>query len=44
MESIIPMMFLGYFNIAIFIVFAVLGIYVLILLIKALKVYIKKNS
>ena len=44
MEPITPMIFLGYFNIAIFIAFAVLGIYVLILLIKALKVYIKKNS
>lgn len=44
MDEIIPILFLGYLNIFIFIAFVVLGIYVLILLIKALRIYIKKNS
>ena len=44
MDQIIPIIFLGYLNIFIFIAFVVLGIYVLILLIKALRIYIKKNS
>ena len=34
----------GFINIALVLTFAGLGIYALILLIKALKVYIKKNS
>ena len=34
----------GFVNIAIFLAFLGLGIYVLILLIKALKIYINKNS
>ena len=33
-----------YFNFILIITFSVLGIYALILLIKALKIYIKKNS
>lgn len=44
MNSMIPIVFLGYFNIAIFLAFSVLVIYILILLIKVLKIYIKKNS
>lgn len=47
MEPITPMIFLGYFNIAIIIakgILVILGIYALILLIKALRIYIKKNS
>ena len=44
MDQIIPIIFLGYLNIFIFIAFVVLGIYALVLLIKALKTYIKKNS
>lgn len=39
-----PIVIWGYLNIALMLTFAGLGIYVLILLIKALKVYIKKNS
>lgn len=34
----------GFINIAIFLSFFCLGIYVLILLIKVLKIYINKNS
>lgn len=44
MEPIAPITLLGYLNISLFLIFSVLGIYVLILIIKALKVYIKKNS
>lgn len=33
-----------FINIALILTFTILGIYVLILLIKALKIYIKKNS
>lgn len=35
---------LVYVNIALFLTFSILGIYALILLIKALKIYIRKNS
>lgn len=35
---------LAYMNIALFLTFTILGIYALILLIKALKIYINKNS
>ncbi|MDU5110961.1 MAG: hypothetical protein E6248_10975 [Clostridium sp.] len=34
----------GFINVSIFLTFFGLGIYVLILLIKALKIYINKNS
>lgn len=40
----VPIVIWGYLNIALMLTFAGLGIYVLILLIKALKVYINKNS
>ena len=39
-----PIVIWGYLNIALILTFSGLGIYILILLIKALKVYIKKNS
>ncbi|MDU6340166.1 MULTISPECIES: hypothetical protein [unclassified Clostridium] len=44
MEPLVPVIFLGYFNIALYLAIAGLGIYILILIIKALKIYIKKNS
>lgn len=42
--NIINIAIWGFINIAIFLAFLGLGIYVLILLIKALKIYINKNS
>ena len=44
MEPLVPVIFLGYFNITLYLAIAGLGIYILILIIKALKIYIKKNS
>ena len=40
----LPIVIWGFLNFALMLTFAGLGIYVLILLIKALKLYIKKNS
>ena len=39
-----PIVIWGFLNIALILTFLGLGIYALILLIKALKIYIKKNS
>ncbi|MDY2631058.1 MULTISPECIES: hypothetical protein [unclassified Clostridium] len=44
MEFASKMAIWSIFNIALALAFAGLGIYILILLIKALKIYIKKNS
>lgn len=42
--ELVPLVIWGYIYIALILTLSGLGIYVLILLIKALKVYIKKNS
>lgn len=44
MSSSLLFSFIGIFNIAILLTFTFLGLYTLILLIKALKIYIKNNS
>lgn len=44
MSSNLLFSFMALFNVAILLAFACLGLYALILLIKALKIYIKNNS